>query len=159
MRLLNKLKVFNIIQNYFLFFRILPRSGIPLRRISIYTILIAVFYFICWTPYWCSVLYAIYMSLTSDDEDIRTQSSELLLFIIYCVHLLPYFGSASNWILYGLLNTQLQIRHESYHYVTKNVCDRIKNVDSETKFGDAICLKSKTGSYILNEKKILMLIK
>lgn len=28
------------------------RSGIPLRRITIYTILIAVLYFICWTPYW-----------------------------------------------------------------------------------------------------------
>ncbi|KAI1726618.1 7 transmembrane receptor (rhodopsin family) domain-containing protein [Ditylenchus destructor] len=90
--------------------KVIPRSGIPLRRISIYTILIAVLYFVCWTPYWCSVLYAIYMSVMSSGG---SQSSELLLFIIYCVHLLPYFGSASNWILYGLLNTQLQMKHES----------------------------------------------
>lgn len=89
------------------------RSGIPLRRITVYTILIAVLYFICWTPYWCSVLYAIWMSVFADDG--RTEStSDLLLFIIYCVHLLPYLGSATNWILYGLLNTQLQMRqHDS----------------------------------------------
>lgn len=44
--------------------------------------------------------------------DERGDASPLLVFIIYCVHLLPYFGSASNWILYGLLNTQLQMKHE-----------------------------------------------
>ncbi|KHN81893.1 putative G-protein coupled receptor C06G4.5 [Toxocara canis] len=92
--------------------RVQPRSGIPLRRVATYTILIAVFYFVCWTPYWCSVLYAIYMSIFSDA---RAESSELLLFVIYCVHLLPYFGSATNWILYGLLNTQLQMKHDSQH--------------------------------------------
>lgn len=44
--------------------------------------------------------------------DNPSQTSEILLFVIYCVHIFPYMGSASNWILYGLLNTQLQIRHE-----------------------------------------------
>ncbi|KAF7637684.1 G_PROTEIN_RECEP_F1_2 domain-containing protein [Meloidogyne graminicola] len=65
-----------------------------------------------------SVLYAIWMSIFSGDG--RTEStSELLLFIIYCVHLLPYLGSASNWILYGLLNTQLQRRqHEPSTSIT-----------------------------------------
>uniref|UniRef100_A0A1I7XA25 G_PROTEIN_RECEP_F1_2 domain-containing protein n=1 Tax=Heterorhabditis bacteriophora TaxID=37862 RepID=A0A1I7XA25_HETBA len=52
-----------------------------------------------------SVLYAIVMSIVG----LPTTTSELLLFVIYCVHLLPYFGSSSNWILYGLLNTQLQV--------------------------------------------------
>jgi hypothetical protein len=104
--------------------KVLPRSGIPLRRIATYTILIAVFYFLCWTPYWCSVLYAIFMSLWSDG---RGQSSEMLLFIIYCVHLLPYFGSASNWILYGLLNTQLQMKHDTTLY-TANQEDHMSMV-------------------------------
>ncbi|KAK6014709.1 7 transmembrane receptor, partial [Ostertagia ostertagi] len=84
--------------------RVLPRSSIPLRRVVMYTVLIAAVYFVCWTPYWFSVLYAIVMSLVG----LPTTNSELLLFVIYCVHLLPYFGSSSNWILYGLLNTQLQ---------------------------------------------------
>ncbi|KHJ76745.1 hypothetical protein OESDEN_23635, partial [Oesophagostomum dentatum] len=85
--------------------RVLPRSTIPLRRVVMYTVLIAAVYFVCWTPYWFSVLYAIVMSLAG----LPTTTSELLLFVIYCVHLLPYFGSSSNWILYGLLNTQLQV--------------------------------------------------
>ncbi|KAK5985302.1 NeuroPeptide Receptor family [Trichostrongylus colubriformis] len=86
--------------------RVLPRSSIPLRRVVMYTVLIAAVYFVCWTPYWFSVLYAIVMSLAG----LPTTNSELLLFVIYCVHLLPYFGSSSNWILYGLLNTQLQMK-------------------------------------------------
>ncbi|XGW31436.1 hypothetical protein V3C99_009976 [Haemonchus contortus] len=89
--------------------RVLPRSSIPLRRVVMYTVLIAAVYFVCWTPYWFSVLYAIVMSLAG----LPTTNSELLLFVIYCVHLLPYFGSSSNWILYGLLNTQLQMKSES----------------------------------------------
>ncbi|KAK0398629.1 hypothetical protein QR680_002682 [Steinernema hermaphroditum] len=89
--------------------KVLPRSGIPLRRVVTYTVLIAALYFVCWTPYWCSVLYAIYMSVFASA---RTETSELLLFVIYCVHLLPYVGSATNWVLYGLLNTQLQVRHD-----------------------------------------------
>lgn len=88
--------------------KVLPRSGIPLRRIATYTVLIAVLYFVCWTPYWCSVLYAIYRSVRADGR----HPSNLVMFVLYCVHLLPYFGSASNWILYGLLNTQLQVKHD-----------------------------------------------
>ncbi|KAI6206931.1 hypothetical protein M3Y94_00971500 [Aphelenchoides besseyi] len=91
--------------------KVIRRSGIPLRRIATYTIMIAVLYFVCWTPYWCSVLYAIYVSLRpSENNDEKT--GQLLVFIIYCFHLLPYFGSASNWVLYGLLNTQLQARYD-----------------------------------------------
>ncbi|CAJ0928579.1 unnamed protein product, partial [Mesorhabditis belari] len=99
-----------LIQRLYAHKRILPRSTIPLRRVVWYTIGIAAMYFICWTPYWCSVLYAIYMSLFSDGD---TQSGDFMLFVIYCVHLLPYLGSSSNWILYGMLNTQLQLKTES----------------------------------------------
>ncbi|CAI5448776.1 unnamed protein product [Caenorhabditis angaria] len=88
--------------------RVLPRSAIPVRRVVVYTVLIAAVYFVCWTPYWFSVLYAIVMSLL----ELHTTNSEWVLFAIYCVHLLPYFGSSSNWILYGLLNTQLQMKND-----------------------------------------------
>uniref|UniRef100_A0A1I7YSP2 G_PROTEIN_RECEP_F1_2 domain-containing protein n=1 Tax=Steinernema glaseri TaxID=37863 RepID=A0A1I7YSP2_9BILA len=102
--------------------KVLPRSGIPLRRVVTYTVLIAALYFVCWTPYWCSVLYAIYMSVFSNG---RAETSDLLIFVIYCVHLLPYVGSATNWVLYGLLNTQLQVRHDhgdehSMHMLNNN---------------------------------------
>ncbi|CAB3409780.1 unnamed protein product [Caenorhabditis bovis] len=88
--------------------RVLPRSAIPVRRVVVYTVLIAAVYFVCWTPYWFSVLYAIIMSLLG----LPATNSEWVLFAIYCVHLLPYFGSSSNWILYGLLNTQLQMKSD-----------------------------------------------
>ncbi|CAJ0602224.1 unnamed protein product [Cylicocyclus nassatus] len=96
----------NLIRKLYVHKRVLPRSAIPLRRVVMYTVLIAAVYFVCWTPYWFSVLYAIVMSIAG----LPTTTSELLLFVIYCVHLLPYFGSSSNWILYGLLNTQLQMK-------------------------------------------------
>ncbi|CAD6198599.1 unnamed protein product [Caenorhabditis auriculariae] len=97
-----------LINNLYAHKRVLPRSAIPVRRVVIYTVLIAAVYFVCWTPYWFSVLYAIVMSLLGKSAT----HSELLLFVIYCVHLLPYFGTSSNWILYGLLNTQLQMKNE-----------------------------------------------
>ncbi|KJH43585.1 7 transmembrane receptor [Dictyocaulus viviparus] len=101
--------------------RVLPQSSIPLRRVVMYTVLIAAVYFgvinaianfIRMFTLRFSVLYAIVMSLAG----LHTTTSELLLFVIYCVHLLPYFGSSSNWILYGLLNTQLQVK-EAVIYV------------------------------------------
>uniref|UniRef100_A0A914NIP3 G-protein coupled receptors family 1 profile domain-containing protein n=4 Tax=Meloidogyne TaxID=189290 RepID=A0A914NIP3_MELIC len=109
------------------------RSGIPLRRITIYTILIAALYFLCWTPYWCSVLYAIWMSIFTGDKP----TSELVLFIIYCVHLLPYLGSASNWILYGLLNTQLQRRqHEPSTSITTAIHTNIPPDEANSLFNE-----------------------
>uniref|UniRef100_A0A0N5BC35 G_PROTEIN_RECEP_F1_2 domain-containing protein n=1 Tax=Strongyloides papillosus TaxID=174720 RepID=A0A0N5BC35_STREA len=88
--------------------KVLPTSGIPLLRISLYTILIAVLYFICWTPYWITNIYSFFTSVDSE-----TKHQELLTFIMYCVHGLPYVGCASNWILYGLLNTQLQVKQRT----------------------------------------------
>uniref|UniRef100_A0A183BM27 G_PROTEIN_RECEP_F1_2 domain-containing protein n=1 Tax=Globodera pallida TaxID=36090 RepID=A0A183BM27_GLOPA len=86
------------------------RSDIPLRRITIYTSLIAALYFICWTPDWGTVLYATWMNAFGGDGHSESTSG-MLSFIIYC---LPYVRSGTNWILYGLLlNTQLQMRqHE-----------------------------------------------
>uniref|UniRef100_A0AC35TYN3 G_PROTEIN_RECEP_F1_2 domain-containing protein n=1 Tax=Rhabditophanes sp. KR3021 TaxID=114890 RepID=A0AC35TYN3_9BILA len=86
----------------------LPSSGIPITRISIYTSLIAVTYFVFWTPYWLSNIYSFMKSNTTNNG-----LSESLVFILYCIHMLPYIGCASNWIFYGLLNTQLQQKTDS----------------------------------------------
>lgn len=95
--------------------KILPSSGIPLLRISLYTILIAILYFICWTPYWITNIYSFFNTVDNDFKD-----HELLTFIMYCVHGLPYIGCASNWILYGLLNTQLQVKQRSNNFTTNS---------------------------------------
>lgn len=52
--------------------------------------------------------------------DKHAEAEEFMLFAIFVVHLMPYFGSASNWVFYGLLNTQLQQRTEAAVTVTQD---------------------------------------
>ncbi|CAJ0572493.1 unnamed protein product, partial [Mesorhabditis spiculigera] len=94
-----------LIERLYVHTRVLPKSTIPLRRIVWYTIAIAAIYFLCWTPYWCTVIYAMLLSLI---EGQSAQTGDFMVFFVFCVHLLPYVGSSSNWIIYGMLNTQLQ---------------------------------------------------
>lgn len=35
-------------------------------RISLYTLAVACFYFICWTPFWVATAYAVYLEYTED---------------------------------------------------------------------------------------------
>ncbi|GMT24314.1 hypothetical protein PFISCL1PPCAC_15611, partial [Pristionchus fissidentatus] len=99
-----------------------PNSDIPLRRIFRYTIVISVIYFIGWTPYWWSVLYGSYLLQDSSRSEVDGRSvidlaypnyKKDALFTIYVLHAFPYLAIASNWIFYGLLNTQLQSRANS----------------------------------------------
>uniref|UniRef100_A0A915PFR3 G-protein coupled receptors family 1 profile domain-containing protein n=1 Tax=Setaria digitata TaxID=48799 RepID=A0A915PFR3_9BILA len=62
-----------------------------------------------WTPYWISVLYLLYLEIFPPPELQMPNSS--FIYFMYGVHALPYINSASNFILYGLLNRQL---HHSY---------------------------------------------
>ncbi|CAJ0571677.1 unnamed protein product, partial [Mesorhabditis spiculigera] len=81
---------------------------IPIMRIAVYTLAICGFHFICWTPYWISVLYSLYLELATSNTDPPTLS---FIYFMYGVHALPYVNSASNFVLYGLLNRQLHQTH------------------------------------------------
>uniref|UniRef100_A0A0M3ILX5 G_PROTEIN_RECEP_F1_2 domain-containing protein n=1 Tax=Ascaris lumbricoides TaxID=6252 RepID=A0A0M3ILX5_ASCLU len=65
---------------------------IPIARIAV-------------TPYWISVLYSLYLEIFQA-LDLQMPDSSFIYFM-YGVHALPYINSASNFILYGLLNRQL----------------------------------------------------
>ncbi|VDM10684.1 unnamed protein product [Wuchereria bancrofti] len=81
---------------------------IPVIRIATYTLLLCLFHFVCWfvvTPYWISVLYLLYLEIFPPPEFEMPNSS--FIYFMYGVHALPYINSASNFILYGLLNRQL----------------------------------------------------
>ncbi|VDN60614.1 unnamed protein product [Dracunculus medinensis] len=80
-------------------------SHIPLLRISLYTFALACFYFICWTPFWISTLYAIYLEYA--DENGKTVSPAFV-YSMYFIHALPFTNSAINWILYGLFSCNLK---------------------------------------------------
>ncbi|KAI6173647.1 putative G-protein coupled receptor C06G4.5 [Aphelenchoides besseyi] len=96
--------------------RTISSSQLPVARVASYTIAISAFFVLCWSPYWIAMLYLnLYRSYsdTSDSADADFTSSRFIL-IMYGIHSLPYFCSSSNWLLYGLLNSQLMRRaHES----------------------------------------------
>ncbi|KAI6205191.1 hypothetical protein M3Y94_00764600 [Aphelenchoides besseyi] len=92
--------------------RTISSSQLPVARVASYTIAISAFFVLCWSPYWIAMLYLnLYRSYsdTSDAADAEFTSSRFIL-IMYGIHSLPYFCSSSNWLLYGLLNSQLMRR-------------------------------------------------
>nr|CDJ87085.1 7TM GPCR domain containing protein [Haemonchus contortus] len=88
--------------------RTFKSSHIPLMRISLYTLAVACFYFLCWTPFWMATVFAVYLENTGDSEG---TVPPLFVYIMYFIHALPFTNSAINWILYGALNGQLQQRY------------------------------------------------
>ncbi|EYC20407.1 hypothetical protein Y032_0022g608 [Ancylostoma ceylanicum] len=84
---------------------------IPIGHIAVYTLAICSFHFLCWTPYWVSMMYTLYVEISTPSAMMETPSFKFIYFM-YGVHALPYINSASNFVLYGLLNRQL---HQSSH--------------------------------------------
>ncbi|MFH4982042.1 hypothetical protein AB6A40_008751 [Gnathostoma spinigerum] len=78
---------------------------IPVVQIAVYTLAICLFHIVCWTPYWASVIYSLYLELFYPPE--LQVPGTTFIYVMYGVHALPYINSASNFILYGLLNRQL----------------------------------------------------
>ncbi|WKY00170.1 hypothetical protein Q1695_014770 [Nippostrongylus brasiliensis] len=98
--------------------RTFKSSHIPLMRISLYTLAVACFYFLCWTPFWMATVFAVYLENTGDSEG---TVPPLFVYIMYFIHALPFTNSAINWILYGALNGQLQQRYRRTRS-TKSTC-------------------------------------
>uniref|UniRef100_A0A183BM50 G_PROTEIN_RECEP_F1_2 domain-containing protein n=1 Tax=Globodera pallida TaxID=36090 RepID=A0A183BM50_GLOPA len=78
-------------------------SKLPVNRIAGYTIAISVFFVLCWSPYWGSMLYFNFMHWDSEDQERNEEifNSDKFIYIMYGIHALPYVNSASNWLLYG----------------------------------------------------------
>lgn len=75
-------------------------SHINLRRVTCATFMLILIYFVCWAPFWFTVLYAAY-----DPEE---EPSVGEVYLMYFVHLLVYINSSVNWILYAFLNRNLK---------------------------------------------------
>lgn len=74
-------------------------------RISLLTLVMAFFYFICWAPFWFATVYAVYLEHRGNESG---TVPPIFVYFMYFIHALPFTNSAVNWILYGLLNRQLQ---------------------------------------------------
>ncbi|KAI6241544.1 putative G-protein coupled receptor C06G4.5 [Aphelenchoides fujianensis] len=83
-------------------------SHIPLMRISLYTLAVACFYFLCWTPFWVATAFAVYLEYFGEKN---TSVPPGFVYCMYFIHALPFTNSAVNWMLYGALNSQLQHRY------------------------------------------------
>uniref|UniRef100_A0A1I7UI45 G_PROTEIN_RECEP_F1_2 domain-containing protein n=1 Tax=Caenorhabditis tropicalis TaxID=1561998 RepID=A0A1I7UI45_9PELO len=89
--------------------RTFKSSQIPFLHISLYTLAVACFYFLCWTPFWMATLFAVYLENSANSSSVPP----VFVYIMYFIHALPFTNSAVNWILYGALNGQLQQRYRS----------------------------------------------
>ncbi|VDN50751.1 unnamed protein product [Dracunculus medinensis] len=87
-------------------------DAIPLGRIASYTLIICLIHFICWTPYWISVMYSLYLEIFQPFDIEMPDPS--FIYLMYGVHALPYVNSASNFILYGLLNRQVNFNGKHF---------------------------------------------
>lgn len=96
-------------------------------RISLLTLTMALFYFICWTPFWFSTLYAVYLEHRSNGNN--TALPPVFVYFMYFIHALPFTNSAINWILYGLLNHQLHGEKTDLSYM-KNHLDQTDGSNS-----------------------------
>uniref|UniRef100_A0A914HF09 G-protein coupled receptors family 1 profile domain-containing protein n=2 Tax=Globodera TaxID=31242 RepID=A0A914HF09_GLORO len=83
------------------------RSQIPLMRISLYTLAVACFYFLCWTPFWVATAFAVYLEYAGEQNG---AVPPVFVYCMYFIHALPFTNSAVNWIIYGAMNGQLQQR-------------------------------------------------
>lgn len=72
-------------------------SQIPFLHISLYTLAVACFYFLCWTPFWMATLFAVYLENSANSSSVPP----VFVYIMYFIHALPFTNSAINWILYG----------------------------------------------------------
>ncbi|VBB26378.1 unnamed protein product [Acanthocheilonema viteae] len=82
------------------------------------------------TPYWTSVLYLLYLEIFPPAEFQMPNSS--FIYFMYGVHALPYINSASNFILYGLLNRQLsQSCSKKYSNVSRKTQRRLIQLQAD----------------------------
>ncbi|KJH53582.1 7 transmembrane receptor [Dictyocaulus viviparus] len=72
--------------------RTMLQSRIPIRRITIYTMVVTLFYLSCQIPFWLPQIYGIWTELKFQ----------------YYSHLLPFVSASFNWIFYARLNSQFK---------------------------------------------------
>lgn len=110
-------------------------------RVSVLTLAMAFFYFVCWAPFWLATVYAVYLEHRGNESG---TVPPIFVYFMYFIHALPFTNSAVNWILYGMLNRQLQRKRPDWccgnshteptlivnGHTTSNVQQQLKNVSS-----------------------------
>ncbi|KAK5978629.1 NeuroPeptide Receptor family [Trichostrongylus colubriformis] len=82
--------------------RSMLQSRIPIRRITIYTLAVTLFYLCCQIPFWLPQIYVIVSMVFG----YKINPSYITL--TYYSHLLPFVSASFNWIFYARLNSQFK---------------------------------------------------
>ncbi len=88
------IKLYNIYQ---LLTRSIVNSRIPMRRVTIYTLSITIFYFLCQLPFWLSQIYGtlIWFYESGNSNQRPNQHNRLMVQIQYICHFFPFVNSVS----------------------------------------------------------------
>ncbi|MFH4978312.1 hypothetical protein AB6A40_005021 [Gnathostoma spinigerum] len=113
-----------LVRRLFLRSRSIATSQVPVNRIAGYTMAISIFFVVCWSPYWMATLYGLYRST----KKVAFHASPTFIYVMYGIHALPYVNSASNWLLYGMLNGQLMRRANVHRQTMKNVHNNVNSL-------------------------------
>ncbi|CAJ0948404.1 unnamed protein product, partial [Mesorhabditis belari] len=82
--------------------RTMLQSRIPIKRITIYTLVVTLFYFACQIPYWLPQIYLIFAKI------FHLSLSPDFIKITHVAHMLPFLAAAFNWIFYAQLNSHFK---------------------------------------------------
>ncbi|VDM54070.1 unnamed protein product [Angiostrongylus costaricensis] len=82
--------------------RTMLQSRIPIRRITVYTMAVTLFYLSCQIPFWLPQIYVIVCMMFG----YTINPSHITL--TYYSHLLPFVSASFNWIFYARLNSQFK---------------------------------------------------
>ncbi|CAI4224642.1 unnamed protein product [Auanema sp. JU1783] len=82
--------------------RRMMQSRIPIRRITIYTMVVTFFHLSCQIPFWLPQVYAVVIMV------FKLPGNNSYLTFLYYSHLLPFVSAAFNWIFYARLNSQFK---------------------------------------------------
>ncbi|VDL78782.1 unnamed protein product [Nippostrongylus brasiliensis] len=100
--------------------RTFKSSHIPLMRISLYTLAVACFYFLCWTPFWMATVFAVYLENTvlnimkhlniQCEKKIKTFGIVLLMLCAFDDTAKSENGPEANFILERPFDTSRTVR-------------------------------------------------
>ncbi|CEF64733.1 G protein-coupled receptor, rhodopsin-like family and GPCR, rhodopsin-like, 7TM domain-containing protein [Strongyloides ratti] len=132
-------------------------SQIPLLRISVYTMMVSLFYFLCWTPFWIATTLAVYLEYVEEGQG-SSAVPHFFVYAMYFIHALPFTNSAVNWILYGALNSQLQLKQRSSgnfrSEITNNCLQSFNNTINQSGVNKSNAVVSNNDTSINNNSKI-----
>lgn len=123
--------------------------------------MVSLFYFLCWTPFWIATTLAVYLEYVEEGQG-SSAVPHFFVYAMYFIHALPFTNSAVNWILYGALNSQLQLKQRSSgnfrSEITNNCLQSFNNTINQSGVNKSNAVVSNNDTSINNNSKVFITI-